>query len=164
MWRSTPKVAHIEAHGKLICHWTGRLVLAAGKPSLAVFVQCLILFFQMSWAQQNPKHIFSALLFLNPYVLWEQFNSYVSDLFTCKSSECCFVWTIWCPGSLLSFAFEVFFFSPLLRISNHDLQIEKKAHQSPNILNLKDSNFVQKVDGVKSEDNSYNLPTVFSRS
>lgn len=57
-----------------------------------------------------------------------------------------------------------FFFSPLLRISNHDLQIEKKAHQSPNILNLKDSNFVQKVDGVKSEDNSYNLPTVFSRS
>ena len=51
----------------------------------------------------------------------------------------------------MSFAFEGFFF-PLLRIRNRDLQIEKKAHERPNILNLKDSNFVQKVEGVKSED------------
>lgn len=46
-------------------------------------------------------------LFFSPYVFREKFNSYVSDLFTCKSSECCFVRTIWCPGSLLSLSFEV---------------------------------------------------------
>lgn len=42
----------------------------------------------------KPKtHFLSTSLFFNPYV-FEKFNSYVSDLFTCKSSECCFVGTI----------------------------------------------------------------------
>lgn len=37
-----------------------------------VFVQCLIWFFQMSWAQQNPKHIFSALPPFSAHVYFER--------------------------------------------------------------------------------------------
>ena len=40
--------------------WEADVRSGEAEPG-SVFVQGLILFFQMSWAQQNPKHIFSAL-------------------------------------------------------------------------------------------------------
>ena len=38
---------------------------------------------------------------------------------------------------------------------------ESKLIRTPNILNLKGSNFVQNADGIKSEDNYYNPPTLY---
>lgn len=84
----------------------------------------------------KPKtHFLSTSPFFNPCVFCEKFNSYVSDLFTCKSSECCFVLAIWCPGSLSSFSFEVFSPRPRIRkqwfANSKKAREKKKAHQIP---------------------------------
>lgn len=80
-------------------------------------------------------HFLSTSPFFNPCVFWEKFNSYVSDLFTCKSSECCFVLAIWCPGRLLSFSFEVFSPRPRIRkqwfANSKKARGKKSAHQIP---------------------------------
>lgn len=89
-------------------------------------------------------------------ILREKFNSYVSDLFTCKSSECCFVLAIWCPGNPLSLSFEVFSPHPRIRkqwFANIKKSWKKCSSESPIFL-PKGSNFIQNPYSIKFEFNS----------